>query len=162
MIVLHIASNGNTIFRGHGPVSITKIVDAGVCILSSVMHAIGQSAGETSKHVFCGSIVTEFRIRIMLGELHDSKGNIRPSVHCKIEQFSNKLTIFGLEIVEVGMNISGSAERKGWVHGERYGIAVTEAMFFEKVDNVVLLMHPQLSSSTRTDVLDAQMLDDWP
>lgn len=66
MIVPDVPSDGDVVFWASGLVSITEAVNGGVCILSSIMHTIGQGTREITKDAFCSCVVTEFGCRIML------------------------------------------------------------------------------------------------
>jgi hypothetical protein len=61
MVVPDVPGDGDAILWASGPIGITETMDGGVCILSSVMHAVGQGASKIMKDTFCSSIVTEFR-----------------------------------------------------------------------------------------------------
>jgi hypothetical protein len=91
-------------------------MDGDVCVLASVMDTIRQSAEEIVKDLFGGSVVMRFGMCIVLRQFHDGKGDVRAGVHCEVEQFPHKLTIFGQEIVDLRVDVCVLSKRKHWVH----------------------------------------------
>jgi hypothetical protein len=103
----------------------------------------------------------QLRIGVVLGEFHDSKRNVRMGVHCEVEEFTNQFAILCLKIVNIRVHICVTAEREGWIHWERNRIALAKVMLFKEIYYIILLMHPELSCSMGTNILNTQMLGDW-